>query len=131
MSPDVAQISTFIDELPQGFDTVVGERGITLSGGQRQRVALARALIQEPRLLVLDDATSAVDARVEQQILAGLRTALNTTTLIVAQRVSTIRLADRVLFIRDGNIAASGTHDQLLAHPGYEALVRAYEEAAR
>ena len=127
----VAQISAFVNELPLGFDAVVGERGITLSGGQRQRVALARALIQQPSLLVLDDATSAVDARIEQQILSGLRSTLDTTTLIVAQRVSTIRLADRVLYMRDGRIVASGTHDELLAHRSYEALVRAYEEAAR
>ncbi|NND73666.1 MAG: ABC transporter ATP-binding protein [Ilumatobacter sp.] len=128
---EIARISQFVDGLPQRFDTVVGERGITLSGGQRQRVALARALIQSPRLLMLDDATSAVDARVEQQILARLRAELDTTTVIVAQRVSTIQLADRVLYMRDGTISASGTHAELLGHPGYAALVRAYEEAAR
>ncbi len=128
---EIARIADFVDGLPQRLGTIVGERGITLSGGQRQRVALARALIQSPRLLVLDDATSAVDARVEQQILARLRAGLDTTTIIVAQRVSTIQLADRVLYMRDGSIEASGTHDDLLAHAGYAALVRAYEEAAR
>ncbi|MEZ5376332.1 MAG: ABC transporter ATP-binding protein [Acidimicrobiales bacterium] len=127
---EVAQVGDFIGELPQGFDTVVGERGVTLSGGQRQRVALARALIRSPRFLVLDDATSAVDARIEQQILAGLRRELDTTTFIVAQRVSTIELADRVFYLRDGTIEASGTHADLLDHPGYHALVTAYEEAS-
>ena len=81
---------------PDGLDEVVGERGVTLSGGQRQRLALARALLRQPRLLLLDDATSAVDARVEQAILAGLRGCADATTLVVAHRVSTIALADRV-----------------------------------
>jgi ABC-type multidrug transport system fused ATPase/permease subunit len=129
----VAQVDEFVAELPAGFDTVVGERGVTLSGGQRQRVALARALIRRPRLLLLDDATSAVDPRVEQQILAGLRTAgsRSPTTLIVAQRVSTIELADRVLYLADGRIAGDGTHQEMMAIPGYAALVKAYEAASR
>ncbi|MEM8923522.1 MAG: ABC transporter ATP-binding protein [Actinomycetota bacterium] len=126
----VAQVDRFLDDLPNGVDTVLGERGVTLSGGQRQRVALARALVRRPRFLLLDDATSAVDAVVEQEILDGLRSTLAATTLIVAQRLSTIELADRVLYLADGRIAASGTHAELLADPGYEALVRAYEEAA-
>ncbi|MCP3854735.1 MAG: ABC transporter ATP-binding protein [Actinomycetia bacterium] len=128
MAAGVARAEGFIGELPQGWDTVVGERGVTLSGGQRQRVALSRALSRDPRLLILDDATSAVDPVVEQQILAGLRERLGTTTLIVAQRVSTIELADRVIFIADGRVAASGPHRDLLARPDYEALVRAYEQ---
>ncbi len=126
----IAQVSSFVDELPARYDTVVGERGVTLSGGQRQRVALARALVQSPRFLVLDDATSAVDARIEQQILAGLGAELDTTTLIVAQRVSTIMLADRILYMRGGRIEASGRHLDLLSHPGYASLVKAYEEVA-
>jgi ATP-binding cassette, subfamily B, bacterial len=126
----IARADGFVDDLPAGFDTVVGERGVTLSGGQRQRVALARALLRRPRLLVLDDATSAVDPRIEQQILDGLRRELDMTTLVVAQRVSTITLADRVLYLAGGRIAASGRHVDLLAHPGYEALVRAYEETS-
>jgi ATP-binding cassette, subfamily B, bacterial len=127
----VAQAQRFIGRLPAGIDTVVGERGVTLSGGQRQRVALARALIRRPRLLILDDATSAVDPTVERAILDGLRTALDTTTLIVAHRVSTIALADRVLFLEGGRIAAAGPHEELVRTvPAYEAIVRAYEAEA-
>ncbi len=126
----VAQVDRFLPDLPRGLDTVLGERGVTLSGGQRQRVALARALVRRPAVLVLDDATSAVDAVVERQILDGLREALAATTLIVAQRLSTIELAERVLYLSQGRIVAAGSHQELLAHPGYEALVRAYEEAA-
>jgi ABC-type multidrug transport system fused ATPase/permease subunit len=123
----VAQADRFITALPHGYDTVVGERGVTLSGGQRQRVALARALVREPRLLILDDATSAVDPTVEAEILAGLRRTLDTTTIIVAHRVSTIELADRVAYVDDGRLVATGTHHELLALPAYEAIVRAYE----
>ena len=96
------------DELADGIDTVVGERGVTLSGGQRQRIALARAMLRRPRLLLLDDATSAIDPTVEQRILDGLRAELDTTTLVVAHRVATIRLADRVLFLDGGRIVADG-----------------------
>jgi ATP-binding cassette subfamily B protein len=120
----------FVDELPKGFATVVGERGITLSGGQRQRVALARALIRKPRILILDDATSAVDPTVEAEILGNLVDELRTTLVVVAYRVSTIAMADRVLWLDDGRIAASGTHRELLSHPAYEAMVRAYERGA-
>ncbi len=127
---DIAQVGEFVAQLPRGFDTVVGERGVTLSGGQRQRVALARALIRHPRLLLLDDATSAVDPKIEQRILGGLRIRGSTTSLIVAQRVSTIELADRVLYLAGGRIAAAGAHDELMSHPGYEALVRAYEDVS-
>jgi ABC-type multidrug transport system fused ATPase/permease subunit len=127
----VAQAQRFVGRLPQGVETVVGERGVTLSGGQRQRVALARALVRRPRLLVLDDATSAVDPTVERAILDGLRTALDTTTIIVAHRVSTIALADRVLFLEGGRIAAAGPHQELIRTvPAYEAIVRAHEAEA-
>ncbi|HEX6416949.1 MAG TPA: ABC transporter ATP-binding protein [Acidimicrobiales bacterium] len=120
----------FVSRLPGGLDQVVGERGVTLSGGQRQRLALARALLRRPGLLMLDDATSAVDPTIEQQILDGLRGTLHATTLIVAHRVSTIALADRVLFLDRGRIAAAGAHRDLLASvPAYAALARAYEEA--
>jgi ATP-binding cassette, subfamily B, bacterial len=126
----IAQADRFIEALPQGLDTVVGERGVSLSGGQRQRVALARALVRNPRLLVLDDATSAVDPVVEARILDGLRTGLGTTTVIVAHRISTIELADQVVYLDGGRVVATGTHAQLLEHPGYERLVRAYEDEA-
>jgi ATP-binding cassette subfamily B protein len=125
---DVARARAFVERLPDGLDGIVGERGVTLSGGQRQRLALARALLRRPRLLLLDDATSAVDPRVEQAILAGLRGSTAATTVVVAHRVSTIALADRVLLLDDGRIAAEGTHRSLLDVPAYAALVRAYEQ---
>ena len=127
---DVARARTFVERLPHGLDEVIGERGVTLSGGQRQRLALARALLRRPRLLLLDDATSAVDATVERAILDGLRGTVAATTLVVAHRVSTIALADRVLLLDGGRIAAEGTHRELLAVPAYAALVRAYEQDA-
>jgi ABC-type multidrug transport system fused ATPase/permease subunit len=124
-----ARADRFVDRLPRGLDEVVGERGVTLSGGQRQRLALARALLRRPGLLMLDDATSAVDATIEREILDGLRSALHATTLIVAHRVSTIALADRVLFLDRGRIAAAGTHDELVASvPAYATLARAYQD---
>jgi ATP-binding cassette subfamily B protein len=124
----LARADGFISRLPDGYDTVVGERGYTLSGGERQRIALARALLREPRVLILDDATSAVDPTIEAQILDGLRRELDTTLIVVAYRVSTISLADRVLFLDDGRIVATGSHAQLLERePAYAAMVRAYE----
>lgn len=120
----------FVDHLPGGLETVVGERGVTLSGGQRQRLALARALLRRPRVLLLDDATSAVDPVVEAEILGNLRRQEGHTLLVVAHRLATIRLADRVLFLEDGRIAAEGPHDELLGIPAYAALVRAYEGTA-
>jgi len=126
----LAQIDEFVVELPDQYDTVLGERGVTVSGGQRQRIALARALMGRPGLLIFDDATSAVDARVEEQILAGLEAELNATSVLVAQRLSTIALADRVLFLRDGTVRGIDTHQALLADPEYEQLVAAYEQAA-
>jgi ATP-binding cassette, subfamily B, bacterial len=126
---DRARAIRFVDHLPLGLDQSLGERGVTLSGGQRQRLALARALLRRPGLLMLDDATSAVDPTVERQILDGLRQSLQATTLIVAHRVSTIALADRVLFLDGGRIAATGTHTELLASvPAYASLARAYEQ---
>lgn len=127
---DLARARAFVERLPGRLDEVVGERGVTLSGGQRQRLALARALLRRPQVLLLDDATSAVDARVEGAILDGLRDGLAATTLIVAHRLSTIALADRVLYLDGGTVAAAGTHAELLAHPGYRALVQAYEQEA-
>ena len=105
----------FIRELPHGYDTVVGERGYTLSGGQRQRITIARTLLVNPPILVLDDATSAIDVQVEQQIHDALRVLMEgRTTLIVAHRLSTISLADRVVLLEDGHIVADGTHAELL-----------------
>ena len=125
----LAQADRFIRNLPRGFDTVVGERGHTLSGGQRQRVALARALIRRPRLMILDDATSAVDPTIEAEILGALRRELATTLVVVAYRLSTIRLADRVLYLEHGRVVADGSHEGLLATvPGYAAMIRAYEK---
>lgn len=126
----LAQADAFIRELPRGYDTVLGERGVTLSGGERQRVALARALVRRPRLLILDDATSATDPTVEAAILGGLHRELQTTLVVVAYRVSTISLAERVLFLEGGRIAAEGSHPELLRFPPYEAMVRAYERGA-
>ncbi len=118
----------FITETPDGYDTVVGERGATLSGGQKQRVALARALFRRPSLLLLDDATSALDPSVEAEILRGLDEG-SMTILMVAHRLSTIALADRVAFLENGKIQAFGTHAALLDLEGYRTLVQAYEEA--
>jgi len=127
---ELARAAGFVDRLPHGLDEVVGERGVTLSGGQRQRLALARALLRRPQVLLLDDATSAVDATLERAILDGLRASLAATTIVVAHRLSTIALADRVLYLEGGNVAATGRHQDLLAVPGYRTLVHAYEEEA-
>ena len=109
-----AQAHEFIARLPQGYDTVVGEQGLTLSGGQRQRVALARALVTDPRLLVLDDATSAIDPRLEAEIHAALRAVMQgRTTLIIAHRRSTLNLADRIVVLDAGRVADTGTHTEL------------------
>jgi ABC-type multidrug transport system fused ATPase/permease subunit len=110
-----AQAHEFIEELPQQYDTVIGERGITLSGGQRQRIAIARALLIDPRILILDDATASVDATTEARIRAGLREVMrDRTTIIIAHRLSTIALADEIVVLEDGRIAARGTQSDLL-----------------
>ncbi|ADB75833.1 ABC transporter ATP-binding protein [Geodermatophilus obscurus] len=126
----VAAADEFVRQLPEGLDTRVGERGATLSGGQRQRLALARAVVRRPRLLVLDDATSAVDPAVEARILDALRDAEQpSTVVVVAYRQATIALADEVVWLEGGRVLARGSHEQLLAEvPGYAALVRAYAQ---
>jgi ATP-binding cassette subfamily B protein len=121
----------FIERLPHGYDTEVGERGYTLSGGQRQRIAIARTLLVNPRILILDDATSSIDVHVEHGIHGALRTLMKgRTTLIIAHRLSTISLADRVVLLEGGRIVADGTHAQLMRTvPAYaEVLARAEEE---
>ena len=121
----MAEAHDFIGALPDGYDTVVGERGLTLSGGQRQRIALARALLTDPRILILDDATSSVDSRVEEEIHATLRRVMEgRTTLLVAHRRSTLRLADRIAVVDQGRVVDQGTHEELLARcPLYRLLL--------
>ncbi|MGB8002858.1 MAG: ABC transporter ATP-binding protein, partial [Gaiellaceae bacterium] len=127
----LAGAAAFIEELPDGYDTVLGERGFSLSGGQRQRVAIARAILADPAVLVLDDATSAVDATKEHEIRAALTTVMSgRTTLVIAHRPATIALADRVALLEGGRIVEQGTHGELLrTSPRYRTLL-AMEDAA-
>jgi ATP-binding cassette subfamily B protein len=122
----VARLDADVNDFPQGYSTLVGERGITLSGGQKQRTALARALMVDPRILILDDALSAVDTYTEEEILSKLRTVMRQrTSILVAHRISTVRAADRIFVLQDGRIAEEGSHDALVAHNGlYAALYR-------
>ncbi len=128
----LARAEGFVSALPGGLDTVVGERGANLSGGQRQRIALARAVVRNPRLLVLDDATSAIDPSVEQEILAGLRQAVaGTTVLVIASRMATIALADDVVFLSAGRVVDHGPHHELIQRcRPYADLVTAYARDA-
>ena len=115
---EAAQAAEFIEELPQKYDTVVGERGVGLSGGQRQRLAIARALLTDPSLLILDDSTSAVDARTEaaiQDALDRLMRHTQKTAIVIAQRISTVRDADLIVVLDEGRVVAQGKHLELLA----------------
>jgi ATP-binding cassette subfamily B multidrug efflux pump len=116
---DIACIAGDIEGFTQGYDTMVGERGITLSGGQKQRTALARAIVRQPKILVLDDSLSSVDTDTEERILRGLRRVMRErTTILVSHRVSTVKSADQIVVLRSGRITERGTHDELLAHGG-------------
>ena len=117
---DAANIAADIESFPEGYDTMVGERGITLSGGQKQRTAIARALIRNPKILILDDALSSVDTHTEDKILNHLRDVMRgRTTIFISHRVSTVRNADRIAVLHGGRIVELGTHDELLALNGY------------
>jgi subfamily B ATP-binding cassette protein MsbA len=115
----IAHCDEFAERFPQGFDTVVGERGIRLSGGQRQRIAIARAILADPRILILDEATSSLDSESEQMIQDGLRRLRRgRTTFVIAHRLSTIRSADQILVLEGGEIVERGTHDELIEKGG-------------
>jgi len=126
----IAEAGGFIERLPRGYETVVGERGLSLSGGQRQRIALARAILADPRVLILDDATSAVDATTETAIHQQLRTVLGSrTVLLIAHRESTLRLADRIVVVEGGRVVDEGGHEELLQRiPAYRALITGLDE---
>jgi ATP-binding cassette subfamily B protein len=132
-----AQAHEFVLELPDGYETQVGERGVTLSGGQKQRVAIARALLKNPRILILDDATASVDTRTEQLIQRALQELMRgRTSFVIAQRLSTLRAADLILILEGGRIAARGTHQELLRTSGlyaeiYARQLRPQEEGIR
>ncbi|MGD9666614.1 MAG: ABC transporter ATP-binding protein [Synergistaceae bacterium] len=117
---ETAGILSFIRTLPDGFDTAVGERGVTLSGGQRQRIAIARAVVRDPRILIMDEATSSLDALVEQQVQDAMRKAMQgRTSIIIAHRISTIRDADRIAVLSGGKLVEQGTHDELISIKGH------------
>jgi ATP-binding cassette subfamily B multidrug efflux pump len=115
----VARLDKDVEEFPRGYDTLVGERGITLSGGQKQRTALARAIAIDPRILIMDDALSAVDTYTEEEILSRLRGVMRQrTSIIVSHRISTVREADQIFVLEGGRIAERGTHDTLVSRGG-------------
>ncbi len=115
----LAQVHDFVTRLPEGYDTMVGERGLKLSGGEKQRVAIARTILKDPRILILDEATSALDTRTEQDIQGAFRAVMShRTTLVIAHRLSTVIDADEIIVLHDGAIVERGTHASLLAHDG-------------
>lgn len=125
-----AHASEFIERLPQGYDTLVGESGIKLSGGQRQRIAIARSIIKKPPVLILDEATSAIDVRTERTVQEALdRVSQNRTTIVIAHRLSTIKRADKIMVMRQGKLVEEGTHEELLKKDDgvYHGLVNAQE----
>jgi ATP-binding cassette subfamily B protein len=124
-----AQADEFIDRFPQGYDTELGERGVTLSGGQRQRIAIARAFLTNPRILILDDSTSAIDSATEDQIQRAMRRiSRQRTTFLITHRLSQIRWADRILVLRQGELVDQGTHEELLERsPDYQRIFARYD----
>jgi ATP-binding cassette subfamily B protein len=123
-----AQAHDFITEFNDGYDTIIGERGVTLSGGQKQRVAMARTFVTDPKILIMDDSTSAIDAETEQKIQVAMENLLqNRTTLIITHRLSTLRDADKIVFMRKGKIERMGTHNELLRDfPPYRQIFEGY-----
>ena len=121
-----ANAYSFIQQLPQGYDTLVGDRGLALSGGQRQRIAIARAILKNPRILILDEATSALDTESEKIVQAALEQLMkNRTAVVIAHRLSTIRHADYIVVIDHGKMAEAGTHEELIAQKGLYAKLYA------
>ena len=124
----LAQVHDFVESLPEGYDTRVGERGLKLSGGEKQRVAIARTILKDPRILILDEATSALDTGTEQDIQAALRAvARNRTTVVIAHRLSTVVDADEIIVLREGRVAERGRHATLLAREGLYARMWALQ----
>ena len=129
---ELAHLKGFIEALPEGFDTLVGERGLKVSGGEKQRIAIARAILKNPRILIFDEATSALDSKSEKAILSALReVATNHTTLVIAHRLSTVIDADQILVMENGHIVERGTHQQLLAADGVYTRMWALQQEER